>query len=259
MNHSEEKLDPSLFFRIYTACLILGQVLWRLGQGKLRRDPIVDQMLTAGPKALVPVLLVAFFGGMIFTIQTARELSVFGAEHLVGGAFAIAFCRELAPILTASIVSGQVGSAFASELGAMKITEQIDALYMLRSNPIDYLVIPRVIACCLMLPILTTFALIIGIVGGMGAAYQFYNLAPVSFLASVQTFLKPSDLLHIGVKGLVFGLLVGIIGCSWGLTTRGGAKQVGRSATSAVVTSWIGIFMTDFFLSAVLFHQSPLP
>ncbi|MBV5260674.1 ABC transporter permease [Synechococcus moorigangaii CMS01] len=258
MEPIEIQRDPTLWYRLYRMGLLLGQVAWRLCRGKLRRTLITDQMLAAGPKALTPVLLVALFGGMIFTIQTARELTTFGAEDLVGGAFAIAFCRELAPILTASIVSGQVGSAFAAELGVMKITEQIDALYMLRSNPVDYLVLPRVLACCIMVPILTVFALVVGIIGGMGAAYQFYALAPNQFLNSVQTFLQPQDLLSIGIKGILFGLLVGLVGCSWGLTTVGDSQQVGRSATSAVVTSWIGIFMADFFLSVLLFHQSPL-
>lgn len=259
MTQAEGKFQPSLVFRIYTALLMVGQILLRIVRGKLRRDAVVEQMIAAGPGALLPVLLVAFFGGMIFTIQTARELSVFGAENIVGGAFAIAFCRELAPILTASIVAGQVGSAFASELGAMKITEQIDALYMLRTNPIDHLVLPRVVACCLMLPILNTFALVVGVLGGMGAAYRFYGVAPINFLQSVQTFLVPTDLINIGLKGIVFGALIGIIGCSWGLTTAGGAKQVGQAATSAVVTSWISIFIGDFLISALLFHQSPLP
>ncbi|NJN74267.1 MAG: MlaE family lipid ABC transporter permease subunit [Limnothrix sp. RL_2_0] len=259
MTQAKRRLEPSFLFRLYTAFLMLGQVLLRIVRGGLRRDAVLEQMIAAGPGALLPVLLVALFGGMIFTIQTARELSTFGATNIVGGAFAIAFCRELAPILTASIVAGQVGSAFASELGAMKITEQIDALHMLRTNPIDYLVLPRVVACCLMLPILNIFALVVGILGGMGAAYQFYGVAPVNFLQSVQTFLSPDDLLNIGLKGIVFGLIVGIIGCSWGLTTEGGAKQVGQAATSAVVTAWISIFMSDFLMSAFLFHQSPLP
>ncbi|MFM9159807.1 MAG: ABC transporter permease, partial [Dolichospermum sp.] len=96
-------------------------------------------------------------------IPTARELVRFGAVNTVGGAFALAFCRELAPILTASIIAGQVGSAFAAELGAMRVTEQIDALYILRTDPIDYLVLPRVIACCLMMPIMMIFSLIVGI------------------------------------------------------------------------------------------------
>ncbi len=259
MRHPETHLQPSLFTRLSTAVLMGGQVLWRLVCGKINFALVREQMDAAGPGALIPVLIVAFFGGMIFTIQTARELSSFGAESIVGGAFAIAFCRELAPILTASIVSGQVGAAFASELGVMKISEQVDALLMLRTNPIDYLVVPRIVASCLMLPILTTFALVVGICGGTLAAYQFYEVKPVQFLASVQTFLMPSDLLNVGVKGVIFGLLVGIIGCSWGLTTEGGARQVGQSATSAVVSTWISIFVSDFLISTLIFHDSPLP
>ena len=251
--------QPSFSVRFCTALLMAGQVLWRILLGKIKFPLVIEQMIAAGPGALLPVLLVAFFGGMIFTIQTARELSTFGSEHIVGGAFAIAYCRELAPILTASIMSGQVGSAFASELGTMKITEQIDALFTLRTNPIDYLVVPRIVASCLMLPILTTFALVVGICGGTLAAYQFYEVKPVQFLASVQTFLMPSDLLNVGVKGVIFGLLVGIIGCSWGLTTEGGARQVGQSATSAVVSTWISIFVSDFLISTLIFHDSPLP
>ena len=124
MRHPETHLQPSLITRISTAALMGGQVLWRIICGKINYPLVREQMSAAGPGALVPVLIVAFFGGMIFSMQTARELSSFGAESIVGGAFAIAFCRELAPILTASIVSGQVGAAFASELGAMKISEQ---------------------------------------------------------------------------------------------------------------------------------------
>ncbi|KOP24819.1 transporter [Hapalosiphon sp. MRB220] len=192
---------------------------------------------------------------MIFTIQTARELVKFDAVNTVGGAFALAFCRELAPILTASIIAGQVGSAFAAEIGEMSVTEQIDALYMLKTDPIDYLVVPRVIACCLMLPILTILGLVIGICGGVFAAMQFYQVDPEIFLESVRNFLTVPDILTVLLKALIFGVLVAVIGCNWGLTTTGGAKQVGESATAAVVTSWVLIFIVDFFLSLMLYEK----
>jgi ABC-type transport system involved in resistance to organic solvents, permease component len=132
-------------------------VLLRILSGKIDRRKIMEHLVTVGLDSLRAVLLIAFFAGMIFTIQSARELIRFGAVGAVGGAFALAFCRELAPVLTAGVVAGQVGSAFAAEIGEMQVTEQIDALYMLRTNPVDYLVVPRVIACCVMLPILTYF------------------------------------------------------------------------------------------------------
>jgi phospholipid/cholesterol/gamma-HCH transport system permease protein len=192
---------------------------------------------------------------MIFTIQTARELVRFGAVDTVGGAFALAFCRELAPILTASIIAGQVGSAFAAELGAMQVTEQIDALYMLRTDPVDYLVLPRVIACCLMMPVMMIFAVVTGMMGGAFAAMQFYQVVPETFLESVRSFLSPSDIFIVLLKGLIFGAIVAVNGCSWGLTTQGGAKEVGESATTAVVTTWVAIFIMDFILALLLFEK----
>ena len=252
---TKKKLDQLWIIRFFAAVLLFGQVLLHLLQGKTYYRRILQHMVTAGPASVSPVLLVSGFAGMIFTIQTARELTRFGAVDAVGGAFALAFCRELAPLLTASIIAGQVGSAFAAEIGAMRVTEQIDALYMLRTNPIDYLVLPRVIACILMMPIMMVFALVIGIAGGVFAARQFYNIDPEAFLESVRTFLEPSDLLMVLVKGLIFGAIVGINGCSWGLTTKGGAKEVGESATTAVVSTWVLIFMMDFFLSLLMFDK----
>ncbi|MEH1891165.1 MAG: MlaE family lipid ABC transporter permease subunit [Nostoc sp.] len=241
--------------RCFAAVLLFGQVWLHLLQGKTCYRKILQHMVTAGPGSISPVLLVSCFAGMIFTIQITRELLRFGAVDAVGGAFALAFCRELAPILTASIMAGQVGSAFAAEIGAMQVTEQIDALYMLKTDPIDYLVLPRVIACGLMVPLMTILALVTGIIGGVFAASQFYKIIPETFLESVRNFLEPSDLFIILLKGFIFGVLVAVIGCSWGLTTKGGAKEVGESATKAVVTSWVSIFIMDFFLSLLLFEQ----
>lgn len=241
--------------RCFVALLLFGQVWLRLLQGKIYYRKILEHMVTTGPASISPVLLVNVFAGMIFTIQTARELVKFGAVSTVGGAFALAYCRELAPILTASIIAGQVGSAFAAEIGAMRVTEQIDALHMLKTDPIDYLVVPRVIACCLMLPIMMIFAVLIGIIGGAFAAAQFYQIVPETFLESVRSFLQPSDLSIILLKGFLFGVIVAVIGCSWGLTTKGGAKEVGESATKAVVTTWISIFIMDFVLALVLFDK----
>ncbi|HIK03299.1 MAG TPA: MlaE family lipid ABC transporter permease subunit [Trichormus sp. M33_DOE_039] len=249
----QKNLEQLWIVRCFAAVLLFGQVCLRLIQGKTYYRKILEHMVAAGPSSIPPVLLVSVFSGMIFTIQTARELVKFGAVSTVGGAFALAFCRELAPILTASIIAGQVGSAFAAEIGAMRVTEQIDALYMLKTNPIDYLVLPRVIACCFMMPIMMIFALIVGIMGGIFAAEQFYQVTQEAFLESVRDFLETKDIFTILLKGLIFGAIVSINGCSWGLTTRGGAKEVGESATTAVVTTWVAIFIADFFLSLFLY------
>jgi phospholipid/cholesterol/gamma-HCH transport system permease protein len=205
---------------------------------------------------MIPVLLVNILAGAIFTIQTARQLELMGAINSVGGVFAIAFCRELAPILTACVVAGQVGSAFAAEIGSMKVSEQIDALYTLRTDPIDYLILPRVLACCSMVPILIVLGLVFGILGGIFAAAQLYQLQPPMFLDSARSLLRTRDLVGLVLKGVIFGSAIGIIGCGWGMTTYGGVKQVGESATAAVVVSGITIFALDLVIS-LLFGDLP--
>lgn len=250
-----EERDEQWFYRFWVTLFLGGQVFWRIFQGKIDREKIRENLVTVGLDSIKSVILIAFFAGMIFSIQTARELIRFGAVASLGGAFALSFCRELAPVLTAGIVAGQVGSAFAAEIGEMQVTEQIDALYMLKTNPVDYLVIPRVIASCLMLPILTIFALVLGIFGGMLVASLFYHLPSDKFLESVRLFLQPADVFLVVIKGFIFGGIIGIVGCGLGLTTTGGGKGVGRSATAAVVTSWILIFIADFVLSLLMFHE----
>jgi phospholipid/cholesterol/gamma-HCH transport system permease protein len=152
------------------------------------------------------------------------------------------------------VVAGRVGSAFAAEIGTMRVTEQIDALYMLKTDPIDYLVVPRVLACALMLPILTLLALLIGMTGGLFISYSLYDINPTVFLKSVQNFLQLWDVFSALIKSLIFGAVIAVIGCSWGLTTTGGAKGVGQSTTTAVVTSLLAVFIVNFFLSWLMFQ-----
>ena len=240
--------------RLLAAILLGGQVLMHLLAGKIHRRNTLDQMAMVGPESLAIALLTASFVGMVFTIQVAREFINFGATTAVGGVLAIALARELAPVLTAVIVAGRVGSAFAAEIGTMRVTEQIDALYVLKTDPIDYLVIPRVIACCLMLPILTIMCLLTGLAGGLLIATSMYDISQTVFLDSVRNFLNVSDLFSASVKAFCFGGLIAVIGCSWGLTTTGGAKGVGQSTTTAVVTALLAIFISNFFLSWVMFQ-----
>jgi phospholipid/cholesterol/gamma-HCH transport system permease protein len=241
--------QPYGYSRFGFTFLLVGQIWLHLIQGKTYWRKISEHLFKTGPASMIPVLLVNVLAGMIFTIQTARQLEKFGAINSLGGAFAIAFCRELAPILTASVVAGQVGSAFAAELGAMKVTEQIDALYVLRTDPIDYLILPRTIACCCMVPILIVLGLACGILGGIFAASQLYHLPPVMFLESARNLLVPTDLIGLWIKGFIFGGAIATISCGWGMTTYGGVKQVGESATAAVVVSAIAIFAIDLIIS----------
>lgn len=236
------------------AIFLGGQVLIHLLSGKIHRRNTIEQMAAVGPDSLLIALVTALFVGMVFTIQVAREFINFGAGSTVGGVLAIALTRELSPVLTGVVLAGRVGSAFAAEIGTMRVTEQIDALYMLKTDPIDYLVIPRVIACCLMLPILTIMSLITGMIGGLLIAVNIYNLSLTTFLDSAQSFLGIWDICSAMLKAGCFGAMIAVIGCSWGLTTTGGAKGVGQSTTAAVVTGLLTIFIANFLLSWLMFQ-----
>jgi phospholipid/cholesterol/gamma-HCH transport system permease protein len=240
--------------RLLAAILLCGQVIVHLLQGKIHRRNTLDQMAAVGPESLLIALVTAAFVGAVFTIQVAREFIQFGAGNAVGGVLALALTRELAPVLTAVVLAGRVGSAFAAEIGTMRVTEQIDALYMLRTDPIDYLVIPRVIACCVMLPALTLLSLVTGMIGGLLIVTNVYNLSQTTFLDSARNFLNVWDVCSAAIKAACFGILIAIIGCSWGLTTTGGAKGVGQSTTTAVVTALLAIFISNFLLTAIMFQ-----
>ncbi|MBF2017383.1 MAG: MlaE family lipid ABC transporter permease subunit [Rivularia sp. T60_A2020_040] len=240
--------------RLLAAIFLIGQVIIHLFKGRIHRRNTLEQMAAVGPDSLLIALLTAVFVGAVFTIQVAREFINFGAGNAVGGVLAVALTRELSPVLTAVVLAGRVGSAFAAEIGTMKVTEQIDALLMLKTDPIDYLVIPRVLACCIMLPILTLLSLVTGMAGGLLIATNLYNLSDAQFLDSARNFLGMWDILSTMIKALCFGLLVAVIGCNWGLTTTGGAKGVGQSTTTAVVTALLIIFISNFFLSWIMFQ-----
>lgn len=240
--------------RFLAAILLGGQVAVHLLTGRVHRRNTLEQMAMVGPDSLVIALLTGGFVGMVFTIQVAREFINLGASQVIGGVLALALVREMAPVLTAVIVAGRMGSAFAAEIGTMRVTEQIDALQMLKTDPIDYLVTPRLLACCLMLPVLTILSFITGMTGGVFIATTLYDLSANSFLDSARTFMVLWDLICAALKALVFGALIAIIGTSWGLTTRGGAKGVGQSTTTAVVTALLAIFISNFFLSWLMFQ-----
>lgn len=240
--------------KLILSILMIGQVItYLLVRRQLHWRNTLEQMSVVGTESLLITLVTASFVGAVFTIQVAREFINFGATQAIGGVLAIALSRELSPVLTAVIIAGRVGSAFAAEIGTMKVTEQIDALYVLRSDPITYLVTPRILASALMLPILTIFAFLTGMFGGILICQIAYSIPEAVFLDSVRTFLKTWDLIAALLKSAVFGVLIGAIGTTWGLTTTGGAKGVGQATTTAVVTSLLAIFASNFFLSWLFF------
>lgn len=246
-----------LWFRRFIAAIFLsGQVIVHILRGKFNYPNIIEQMALVGPASLLIALVTSTTIGMVFTIQVAREFINIGAGQVVGGVLSLALTRELAPVLTAVVLAGRVGSAFAAEIGTMKVSEQIDALYVLKTDPVDYLVIPRVVACCIMLPLLTIVSIVAGMSGGLLIANSIFGLPVRIFLDSARNFLTAWDICSAPIKAVCFGAMIAIIGCSWGLTTTGGAKGVGQSTTTAVVTSLLAIFISNFFLSWLMFQGS---
>jgi phospholipid/cholesterol/gamma-HCH transport system permease protein len=240
--------------KMSSAAILAGQVFMHLLRGKIHWRNTIDQLAVVGTESVLISVITAITIGMVFTIQVSREFISFGASSTIGGVLALALTRELAPVLTAVIIAGRVGSAFAAEVGTMRVTEQIDALEMLRTDPIDYLVTPRVIACVVMLPILTIIGDITGLAGGLFITTSVYKLSTTIYLESAQRFLGSWDLISAMIKAAIFGGLIALIGSNWGLTTTGGARGVGRSTTQAVVAALLTIFIVNFLLSAVMFQ-----
>ncbi len=251
--HDAEADNP--IYHSAMAILLGGQVMHRLVRCRYGQRQIMDHLMCAGPRCLAPVVLTNVCAGIIFAIQSAREMARFGSISTLGGVFAAAYCRELAPLLTAGVLACQVGSAFAAEIAAMKLTQQIDALKMLRTDPIDYLVMPRVIACAIMLPVLTVLALFCGVAGGGIITTNIYDLSMGSFLDGVRTYLSVTDVLFIIAKAILFGGIIAIASCSRGLTAALHGRGVGESATAAVVTAWVALFAIDMLLAGFALFQ----
>ena len=211
------------------------------------------QMVRVGFDSIPVVLLTAMFTGMVLALETFTVLLRFNAESFVGSLVGLSMVRELSSVLSGLIVAGRVGSAMGAELGTMRVTEQIDALEVMATEPVHYLVVPRVWATTLTLPILIVFADAIGIWGGYFVSVVLLGANPVSYTAKSFQYMDVNDLFAGVIKAAVFGFLLAVIGCQKGFYTTGGAEGVGRSTTSAVVSASIAILIADFFLSKLLF------
>jgi phospholipid/cholesterol/gamma-HCH transport system permease protein len=211
------------------------------------------QMLEIGVRSLPVVVITAIFTGMVFALQTFTGFKRFGAEALVGTVVALSMTRELGPVLTALIVAGRAGAAMAAELGTMRVTEQIDALETLATNPVKYLIVPRFIAGLLMLPALSAVADIIGITGGYFVTVGLFKTSSIVYWKRTWDFLEMSDIYNGLIKSAFFGASIALISCYKGFYTRGGAEGVGKATTGAVVLSSMTILISDYFLSVWLF------
>jgi phospholipid/cholesterol/gamma-HCH transport system permease protein len=212
----------------------------------------IRQMDLIGVGSLPIVLLTGFFTGGVLVLQTFPTLEYYSIQNEAGRSVATSLIRELGPVLSALMVSGRIGSAISAELGSMVVSQQIDAMRALGTDPVRKLVAPRLVALIFMLPLLTVAADIFGLVGGGVVANMLYNQDVNVFVNSVRNGISTSDLIGGMIKPLFFGLVIGSVSCYKGLTTTGGTVGVGRATTDAVVISSIWVIIFDFFLSKAL-------
>ena len=244
---------PRWLRRLGASLLVGGQAVSAIAKGRIGFNDLMQELMEAGPGSFLIVLITALAAGTVFNIQVAAELSKQGASATVGGLLALGLSREIAPLLTATLLTGKVATAYAAEIGTMKVTEQIDAITMLRTDPVEYLVVPRVFAMVIMAPVQCLLFFWVGIWSGQVSSTLLYNIPPAVFWSSVRTWMEPDDLPSMLLKALVFGLQIAVIACGWGLTTRGGPKEVGTSTTGAVVMILVTVALMDALLTSLLF------
>lgn len=225
----------------------------RAARGIFKRPHYIQEMITQmdliGVGSLTIVVLTGFFTGGVLTLQTFPTLAFYGAQSQTGRLVAISLVRELGPVLTALMVTGRVGSAIAAELGSMTVSQQIDAMRALGTDPIRKLVGPRLIALLITLPMLTVIADVVGIGGGGVVATGLYGLSMDQFMTSVREGITSDDIIGGVIKPLCFAVIIVSISCYKGLNTEGGTVGVGRATTRSVVMASIVVIISDFFLS----------
>ena len=255
-----ESPPPGFFQRVRTradeAFLYFGsitdlavQTIQQMRRGPIERPLLMAQFDQIGVRSLSIVIITSAFIGMVLALQTAYALADFGGKLFIGTVVSLSLVRELAPVLMSLMVGGRVGAGMTAEIGTMKVTEQIDALRALATNPVRKLVVPRVLATTIMFPLLTVVSIALGILGGMLIAVANLNLSANYYLRSVIHTVKYNDLASGIGKTFFFGFATALIACYNGLRTSGGADGVGRATTATVVTASITILIMDFFLT----------
>ena len=233
--------------------LLLWKAVLLTFQRPFNLKDILRQMEEVGIKSMPVVLITGAFTGAVLALQSYTGFQRFNAETFVGTVVALSITRELGPVLTGLMVSGRVGSSMAAELGTMQVTEQIDALYTLAVNPIKYLIVPRLLAALIMMPVLVIFADLIGIAGGYFVSVKVLGSNPYTYMERTWNYLELNDIFSGLFKAGVFGVIIATISCYQGFFTRGGAAGVGRATTKAVVLSCLLILIFNYIITALLF------
>lgn len=246
-----------LFLSLFEQTGLWFRMLWKTAVWSFRRPfefrEWMRQMVRVGVDSIPVVFLTAMFTGMVLALQTYYGFQRVHAENFVGSVVALAMLRELSPVLVGLMVTGRVGSAMAAEIGTMRVTEQIDALQALATDPVHYLFVPRVIAGFVMLPFLVVLGDALGIYGGYLVGVKLMNTNPIIYEQNTFQFLTMKDVYSGLIKSAAFGLILTHTGCVRGYYTTGGAEGVGKATTNAVVSASLIILLSDFFLTKILF------
>ncbi len=232
--------------------MMLVQAVMNLFTPPMKLKNIFKQMEFVGVQSLFVVVLTGSFTGMVLALQSFNALKRFGAESLVGPTVALSMARELGPVLTGLMVTGRAGSAMATELGTMRVTEQIDALVTMAVNPVKYLVVPRILAGVLMFPLLTVVTDFVGVIGGYIVGVQLLGINPGVYIGRTIDFVQVGDIFAGLYKATVFGLITTLVASFNGFYTSGGAEGVGRAATASVVTGSVLILVSDYIMSSFM-------
>jgi phospholipid/cholesterol/gamma-HCH transport system permease protein len=246
-----------IFLRFFEETGLWFQMLWKTIVWSVRPPIAVGewlrQMVRVGVDSVPVVIFTTMFTGMVMALQIHTGFQRVHAEAFVGSVVSLAMLRELSPVLVGLMVTGRVGSSMAAEIGTMRVTEQIDALEALATNPIHYLFVPRVIAGIVMLPFLTILGNGLGIYGGYLVSVRLLGANPVAYGESTYQYLEMNDLWSGLIKAAVFGMILTLTGCVRGYYTTGGAEGVGKATTRAVVSASLLILLSDFFMTKLLF------
>lgn len=236
-----------------SSALMFKSVLFWLFRSRLEVAETVKQSVKIGVDSFTVVALTSFFTGMVLSLQTGHSSkNLFNEPLYIGTMVAFSMLKELGPVLTSIVVAGRAGAVVTAEIGTMKVTEQIDALYTLGTNPTRYLLVPRFIAFMIMLPLLTVFADFLGIIGGALVGVVRLDIPTSVFMNDIYTYVDIKDFLHGFLKTFSFAFMIATVSCHKGLNTSGGAEGVGKATTEAVVTSMVLVMVLDYFISAVL-------
>jgi phospholipid/cholesterol/gamma-HCH transport system permease protein len=235
--------------------LLVARVLSNWAAVFRSRGRMADQMMFVGTTSLPLIMLTSIFVGAVATWQTAYQIKAYVPMRYLGTAVGRAIMIELSPVLSALVVAGRVGAGMAAEIGTMKVTEQVDALECMAIDPIRFLVVPRVAAGLIMMPILVVFADLVAIGGAMAVSVFFLGVPQETFISGFKLFFQVSDVMAGLYKAAVFGLIITLVGCDQGLGAAGGALGVGRATTRAVVVASVAILIADYLIAVVMFRQ----